>query len=180
MDSRLQKAIEQEDLSGVIAALDRGADIEARDMHGHPGLPLRLSCFVGHAGIAAELLRRGANPNVPNAHGPEAPLRIARRGQHTAIVALLERYAAKLAEPVATDTDNRRKRKNRRMVDLGPPRGMLERRSGEDRRALSIGFMELDDDLWDSYFTQSQAQTLTVSAEPESSTADRVFSLVRD
>lgn len=181
MNSELQKAIEDESLSGVIAALDKGADIDAKDMHGHPGLPLRLACFLGHAGIVGELLRRGADPQVPNAQGPGAPLRIAHRLVHDAVVRLLESHSVKAAAPAAaTDTDERRKRKNRRSLDLGPPQGMLERRCGEDRRALSIGFVDLDDNLWDSYFTQSQAQALAMEVESEANTADHVFAKVRD
>lgn len=180
MNSELQKAIEQQNLPGVVAALDGGADIEAKDMHGHPGLPLRLACFLGHGGIVGELLRRGANPHVRNAQGPGAPLRIAQRGRHEAIVELLELHMAKPAEPASNDTDERRTRKNRRSADLGPPRGMLERRCGEDRRALSMGFIELSEGLWDSYFTQSQAQALAMNAEPGANAADHVFAKVRD
>ncbi len=59
--SELRSAIEQGDRAAVIRALDNGADIEEADMHGEPGLPLRMACFDGHLGIVTELIRRGAN-----------------------------------------------------------------------------------------------------------------------
>ena len=44
MNNKLQKAIEQGSPPAVEAALDQGADLEAVDMHGTPGLPLRTAC----------------------------------------------------------------------------------------------------------------------------------------
>lgn len=94
MTSKLQKAIEQGSLEAVVAALDSGADIEATDMHGYPGHPLRTACFNGHRAIVLELLKRGADIHAPNAQGLGAPVRMAARGRHREIVLLLLEHGA--------------------------------------------------------------------------------------
>ncbi|HEX6733181.1 MAG TPA: hypothetical protein VF096_00095 [Azonexus sp.] len=78
----------------VTAALDAGGDLEEADIHGCAGLPLRTACFEGHAAIVGELLRRGADVNALAADGPGAPIRLALRGGHPHIAALLLDHAA--------------------------------------------------------------------------------------
>lgn len=87
--SALIESIRAGRVSGVIDALDAGADIEEPDMHGSRGLPLRTACFAGNEAIVRELLTRGANPNASASDGPSAPLRLALRGGHKEISALL-------------------------------------------------------------------------------------------
>jgi len=87
--SALIESIRAGRVSGVIDALDAGADIEEPDMHGSRGLPLRTACFAGNEAIVRELLARGANPNASASDGPSAPLRLALRGGHKEISALL-------------------------------------------------------------------------------------------
>ena len=58
-------------------ALDHGGDIEEADIHGDPGLPLRIACFKGHIDIVRELIRRGADIHAPNAQGKGGPIRMA-------------------------------------------------------------------------------------------------------
>lgn len=99
-DKDLLQAINQGSLNAVIAALESGAELEAPDIHGYPGLPLRTACFHGHKGIVIELLRRGANPNAGNSDGPGAPVRMARRGKQEEIVrVLIENGAYGLTDP---------------------------------------------------------------------------------
>ena len=51
--------------------------------------------------------------------------------------------------------EEKRSNSDRRKVDLGPPPGMPERRSGRDRRSLVVVEKELSDDEWERYFSQS-------------------------
>lgn len=87
--SKLVSAIRAGRLSGVIAALEDGGDIEEADIHGFRGLPLRTACFEGEMSIIRELLRCGADVNAPAADGAGAPLRLALRGGHREVAALL-------------------------------------------------------------------------------------------
>lgn len=92
--SPLVAAIRAGRLSGVVNALDDGADIEEADIHGCSGLPLRTACFEGDIAIVRELLRHGATPNAMAADGPGAPIRLALRSGHPEIAALLLQYGA--------------------------------------------------------------------------------------
>jgi len=103
--SNLIEAIHAGLLSGVVNALDQGADIESTDMHGWPGLPLRTACFEGNLGIVRELLTRGANVNAAASDGPGAPIRLAMRKGHQDIVALLLRHGAQTPEGIASPSD---------------------------------------------------------------------------
>lgn len=94
--SKLVAAIRAGRLSGVVSALDDGADIEEADIHGFTGLPLRTACFEGDIAIVRELLRYGATPNALTADGPGAPLRLALRSGHPEIVALLIQHGAEI------------------------------------------------------------------------------------
>lgn len=93
--SKLIRAIRAARLSGVVIALDDGADIEEVDVHGHAGLPLRTACFEGNLAIVRELLLRGADPNASAADGASAPLRLALRREHHEIAALLIQQGAR-------------------------------------------------------------------------------------
>lgn len=98
--SQLVAAIRAGRLSGVVSALDDGADIEEADIHGCPGLPLRTACFEGDIAIVRELLRYGASPNAMAADGPGAPLRLALRSGHPEVAALLLQYGAEIPSGV--------------------------------------------------------------------------------
>lgn len=87
--SKLITAIRSGRLDQVIAAIAEGANIEEPDMHGFVGLPLRTACFAGEIAIVRELLNRGADINAVASDGPGAPLRLAQRGKHQEIIALL-------------------------------------------------------------------------------------------
>jgi ankyrin repeat protein len=101
--SALIESIRAGRVSGVINALDAGADIEEPDIHGNRGLPLRTACFAGNEAIVRELLSRGANPNVSASDGPSAPLRLALRGGHKEISALLLQRGAQPPSGVSID-----------------------------------------------------------------------------
>lgn len=96
--SNLIKAIHAGQISEVISALNEGADIDAPDMHGHRGLPLRAACFEGNLAIVHELLMRGANVNATASDGSAAPLRLALRKKHHDVVALLQQHGAQMPE----------------------------------------------------------------------------------
>jgi len=207
MHSELRKSIEQGCLPAVIAALDNGADIEEIDAHGDSGLPLRTACFLGHLDIVAELLNRGANINAPNGEGPGAPLRMASRRKHQAIIDLLIARGAELtiakpeiekvvqppiAKPVmekvaqapiddpapSSDVVERRSQSSRRTFDFGPPRGMRERRNTEQRRATSVQEMQLSENQWSTYFAPVTART--AHNDNHFDEASHVLSRVRD
>ncbi len=101
--SKLIESIHAGRLSGVINALDDGADIEEADMHGSRGLPLRTACFEGNLAIVRELLTYGANPNAAASDGPSAPLRLALRRGHKEIAALLLQQGARIPDGLAID-----------------------------------------------------------------------------
>lgn len=101
--SKLVTAIRAGRLSGVIVALEDGGDIEEADIHGMRGLPLRVACFEGEMAIVRELLRGGADINAMAADGPGAPLRLALRGGHGDIAALLLQNGAVI--PPGLDID---------------------------------------------------------------------------
>ena len=100
MHSALRRAIEKGCLESVRAALDHGAAIEEADMHGAPGLPMRIACFNGHANIVLELIQRGADIHAPNAEGVGGPIRMAARGQHSEVIDLLLAHGAEIPEGV--------------------------------------------------------------------------------
>jgi len=181
MNSELHKAIERGDLSAVVAALERGADIEATDIHGAPGLPLRTACFRGHDQIVVELIQRGANIHAANADGFGAPVRMAVRGKHWHIVDLLLTRGAELPPGVdipATDRSERRKRRDRRSNNYGPPNGLKERRCSAERRVTFVREVELSDDQWSAYFAETQPR-LAIQHEPHDPVS-LIFERVRD
>ena len=107
--SKLITAIRAGNLSEVTEALNNGADPEEADIHGFVGLPLRTACFEGNVEIVQELLSRGVNINAIAGDGPNAPMRLAQRGKHQQVIALLVQYGATpidtgpkvMAEPTA-------------------------------------------------------------------------------
>lgn len=101
--SQLIESIRAGRVSGVIDALESGADIEEADMHGTSGLPLRAACFEGNEAIVRELLAHGANPNAAASDGPGAPLRLALRRGHKEIAALLLQQGAQIPEGLEID-----------------------------------------------------------------------------
>lgn len=94
--SKLVAAIRAGRLSGVVIAIEDGGDIEEADIHGHRGLPLRTACFEGNMAIIRELLRCGADVNAMASDGPGAPLRLALRGGHREVAALLLQQGAEV------------------------------------------------------------------------------------
>lgn len=181
--SALRKAIEQGSLEAVIAALDSGGDIEESDLHGHSGLPLRLACFFGHVAIVTELIERGANIFASNAEGPEAPLRIAARRNHQDIVDLLLKSVSDLSlNSVAMDDPAERRRSgDRRKVNVGPPKGMKERRV-EERRNTRVQEVMLSDFEWEAMFaSRKTVQAVdTVNVAEDHEWAHTVLGKVRD
>jgi hypothetical protein len=175
--SLLRVAIERGSLEAVVSALDSGADIEEADQHGHSGLPLRLACFFGHVAIVRELIERGANIFAPNAEGPEAPLRIAARRNHQEIVDLLLRSVSDLSLDTLSSEDpaERRKKGDRRKVNVGPPKGMKDRRVAE-RRSTRVQEVELSDVEWEAFFVARK----TVVVDKEQERAHFVLEKVRD
>ena len=158
MNNELRKAIEQGSLPAVVMALDAGAEIEHADVHGDPGLPLRLACFKGRADIVVELLKRGADIHSPNAQGAGAPIRMAARARHDDLVRLLLAHGADMPPDLKTqftETGERRKRGERRRHSYGPPKGLKERRRTLDRRVTFVREVELSDFQWETYFSQS-------------------------
>lgn len=185
MHSALRRAIEKGNLQAVIAALDHGAVIEETDMHGDPGLPMRIACFKGHADIVRELIKRGADIHAPNAQGAGGPIRMASRGQHTHIIELLLAHGAEVPEGVqlpSAKAGERRRRGDRRRRDVGPPTDLRDRRQSRERRVVSVREVELSDMQWERYFAQTQPSprpTPTHNHEA-ADTVSMVFERVRD
>lgn len=89
------KAIRQGQLESTLEALAAGANIEAADPQGRPGLPLRIACLQGNAAIVRALLECGANA-LGDPHIAEAlrPMQAALRGKHAVVTHLLSQYGA--------------------------------------------------------------------------------------
>jgi len=101
--SQLVAAIRTGRLSDVIRAIEDGADLEEADIQGIRGLPLRTACFEGSTAIVRELLRCGADINALAVDGPGAPLRLALRGGHGDIAALLLQNGAEIPPGLVID-----------------------------------------------------------------------------
>lgn len=183
--SALRQAIEKGNLQAVIAALDHGAEIEESDIHGDTGLPLRIACFKGHADIALELIKRGADVHAPNAQGSGGPARMAARGQHAHIIELLLAHGAEppaeTRMPQQASSDERRKRGDRRRRDIGPPASFRERRQLRERRAMLVREVALSDGQWERYFAQTQPNQPFPEIHPDFiDTASTILERVRD
>ena len=98
----LIKAIRTGKLSEVIAALDAGAQLELHDGPGDPGLPLAISCFMGHPEIVRELAIRGAKINFTDNREPQSPLSMAIRGGRTEVVKVLIELGAEVPPDLQT------------------------------------------------------------------------------
>jgi hypothetical protein len=183
MHSALRRAIEKGNLQAVIAALDHGAILEEADMHGDPGLPMRIACFKGHSDIVLELIRRGANIHAPNAQGAGGPIRMAARGQHAHVVDILLAHGAEVPEDVQlpdAKTGERRKRGDRRKRDVGPPTDLRERRQSRERRVMFVREVELSDWQWERYFAQTQPSMRQTHPHEIADTASMILERVRD
>ena len=183
MHSALRRAIEKGCLESVRVALNHGAAIEEADMHGAPGLPMRIACFNGHVNIVLELIQRGADIHAPNAEGPGGPIRMAARGQHFEVIELLLTHGAEIPEGVQlpkAPPGERRKRNDRRHRDVGPPSNLRERRQSRPRRTLSARELELSDMQWERYFAETQPTARPVVENHFDETASLIFDRVRD
>jgi len=183
MYSALRRAVEKGNLKATMIALDHGADIEEADIHGDPGLPLRIACFKGHIDVVRELIRRGADIHAPNAQGRGGPIRMALRGEHRAVVELLLKHGAEMpdAAPQTKRTSGeRRKRRERRMRNAGPPKGLAERRLYEERRVTSVTEVELSEKQWETYFSASMPVVPFPTLHDPSDLAAKVFERARD
>lgn len=183
MHSALRRAVEKGNLKAAMIALDHGGDIEETDIHGDPGLPLRIACFKGHIDIVRELIRRGADIHAPNAQGKGGPIRMALRGEHRTIVALLLAHGAEMPDtlpPAKGVSSERRKRRDRRMRNSGPPKGMVERRLCEERRTTSVTELELSEKQWETYFSASMPVAPFPTLHDPADVASRVFERARD
>ena len=103
--SKLMTAIRANSLNGVIEALEEGDDVEEADIHGFGGLPLRTACFEGNLPIIRELLTHGANVNALGSSGTGMPLRLALRGGHRTIAALLIKQGASIPSDLVIDDE---------------------------------------------------------------------------
>lgn len=183
MYSALRRAVEKGNLKATIVALDHGGDIEEADIHGDPGLPLRIACFKGHIDVVRELIRRGADIHAPNAQGRGGPIRMALRGEHRPIVELLLVHGAEMPEvtPQAKCiSGERRKRRDRRMRNSGPPKGLAERRVFEERRVTSVTELELSEKQWETYFSASMPAAPFPTLHDPADLAAKVFERARD
>ncbi|MBS1145511.1 MAG: Ankyrin [Proteobacteria bacterium] len=184
MHSALRRAIEKGCLQSVRTALDHGAAIEEADMHGDPGLPMRIACFQGHTDIVRELIQRGADIHAPNAQGLGGPIRMAARGQHAEIIDLLVEHGAEVPEDVQLpkkEAGERRKRGDRRRRDMGPPSNLRDRRQSRERRVVSVRELELSDLQWERYFAETQpAAPRQIVDHHFDETASVIFERVRD
>ena len=102
LSTDLVKSIRGGKLDEVVALLDAGAPVELDDARGHTGLPLAMACFLGHAGIVRELVRRGAKVNLADNKDPASPLSMALRGNKRDIVKLLIELGAVTPEGMQT------------------------------------------------------------------------------
>jgi len=183
--SPLRRAIEKGCAQSVIAALDSGADLEERDIHGYSGLPLRIACFMGHARIVELLIARGVNVHARNEQGHSGAIRMAVRGRHHDIVKLLMSHGAKLPagiQPPALSSYERRSRAERRRLRLGPPQAMRERRTASERRTLSMQEIALSRQEWNRYFSDiaGSASQYMPREDKDQEWANSVLERVRD
>jgi len=104
--SPLLAAVRAGNLEELVAALDAGAPVDEKDIHGYPGLPLRTACFEGHLVIIEELIRRGADVNASAADGPGMPIRLAIRAGRQAVVQLLLEHGAQLPSGISLENQS--------------------------------------------------------------------------
>lgn len=182
--SDLRQAVERGDLQALRFALDAGGDIEEADIHGYPGLPLRIACFAGHLEIVHELISRGARIDTPNDLGTGGPMRAALRGGHDAIVKLLAASGATMPSGLASEesasTGERRMQGERRLRNIGPPAALRERRVQQERRTTSVCEIELTDLQWENYFSQSQPNPMSTPIHEAEHEVSLILGRARD
>ena len=83
------------DLAGVQAELDKGVDVNAKDVGG--GTPLHYAAFKGHKEIAELLIAEGADVNANSDNGG-TPLDWVIRSKHTEVADLLRKHGGKTGE----------------------------------------------------------------------------------
>ena len=77
-------------------------------------------------------------------------------------------------------TGERRKRRERRMRNSGPPKGLGERRVCEERRVTSVTEVELSEKQWETYFSASMPVIPFPTLHDTADIASRVFERARD
>jgi ankyrin repeat protein len=85
-------AAKENDLALVVALLDEGADIEARDARGYSAL--MLAVYAGNVEVSELLLARGADPNTADLAGNSVLMGAAFNGH----LHLVEKLAARGAD----------------------------------------------------------------------------------
>jgi hypothetical protein len=97
----LLKAIRAGRLQDVVQALDGGALLDD-PQDGESGLLLGMACFLGHADIVSELVKRGAQVNLVDNALPTSPLSMAVRGKRTEVVRALIQLGARVPDGMLT------------------------------------------------------------------------------
>jgi ankyrin repeat protein len=98
LNDQLYEAVRKGDVAGVTAALDRGADVNAKFRYGTTAL--FKAAERGNAQIAKILLDRGADVNVKDTFYQATPMSWAIDGKHTEVVRLLLDKGAEEVEDV--------------------------------------------------------------------------------
>jgi uncharacterized protein len=97
----LLKAVRAGRLQDVIQALDSGAELDD-PQDGEPGLLLGMACFLGHADIVTELVKRGAQVNLTDNTLPTSPLSMAVRGKRNEVVRTLIQLGVQVPDGMVT------------------------------------------------------------------------------
>jgi len=97
----LLKAVRAGRLHDVIQALDSGAELDD-PQDGEPGLLLGMACFLGHADIVTELVKRGAQVNLTDNTLPTSPLSMAVRGKRNEVVRTLIQLGVQMPDGMVT------------------------------------------------------------------------------
>ena len=84
---QLQKAAANGDISTVTAMLDKGADINARNVWGHT--TLMSAVWSGHTAMVQMLIDKGADVNAKHLHKGATALSYANKKVHTDIMRIL-------------------------------------------------------------------------------------------
>jgi len=102
----LLKAVRAGQLQDVVQALDNGAQlIDPED--GESGLLLGMACFLGHADIVRELVKRGAQASLPDNTRTTSPLSMAVRGKRNEVVRTLIELGAHVPDGMVTGLTER-------------------------------------------------------------------------
>jgi ankyrin repeat protein len=89
LNQALMRAADKGDSKAVKLLLDRGANIEARNLQ--DDTPLMVAAEGNNVTLMRLLLRRGANPEAKNRNGDTALLEAVKAGSPEALVVLLEK-----------------------------------------------------------------------------------------